>query len=190
LCMDVINNGTWIPYGGFSTSIAVQDDFAYPLPQEMPSEAAAVMMCEGITVYAALSRHRLSIPQKIGIGGISGLGHLAVQFAKAKGVEVTAISSSPRKREETFALGAQRFLQVNDHAALDQMAYYFDLRYMTAHGGVAWGKMLNILRKRGKLILSSFPDIEFSSVDLVPALTKKIRPKYKFGFKQGCLEKV
>ena len=61
---------------------------------------------------------------------------------------------------------------------------------MAAHGGIEWGKMLNILRKRGKLILSSFPDIEFSSVDLVPALTKKIRPKYKFGFKQGCLEKV
>jgi len=64
-------------------------------------------------------------------------------------------------------LDAQRFLHVNDHAVLDQMAYYFDLLYMTAHGGDKWGKMLDILRKRGKLILSGFPDIRFSSVDLV-----------------------
>jgi len=95
------------------------------------------------------------------------LGHLAVQFASAMGHEVTALSSSLKKREEALALGASRFLYVKDHAALNQMAYYFDLRYMTAHGGVAWGKMLDILRKRGKLILSGFSNISFSSVDLV-----------------------
>jgi len=167
LCMDVVNNGTWTPYGGFSSSITVQDDFAYTLPQDMPSEAAAVLMCAGITDYSALSRHCLSSPQKIGIVGIGGLGHLAVQFAKAMGHEVTALSSSPGKREEALAMGANRFLHVKDHAALNQMAYYFDLPYMTSHGGVAWVEMLQLLKKRGKLILSGFPSINFIPVDLV-----------------------
>ena len=83
------------------------------------------------------------------------------------GYEVTALSSSLRKREEALALGASRFLHVKDHAALNQMAYYFDLLYMTTHVGVAWGKMLDILRKRGKLILSGFPNISLSPVDFV-----------------------
>ncbi len=167
LCMDVVNNGTWTPYGGFSTSITVQDDFAYRLPQEMPSDMAAVMMCAGFTVYAALSRNCSSSSQKLGIVGIGGLGHLAIQFAKAMGYEVTAISSSLSKREEALELGAQRFLDSNDRTALRQLEFYFDLLYITAHGGFSWGEMLEMLRKRGRVILSGFPRINFSSVDLV-----------------------
>jgi alcohol/geraniol dehydrogenase (NADP+) len=167
LCMDVVNNGTWTPYGGFSTSITVQDDFAYSLPAEMSSEVAAVLMCAGFTVYSALSRNYLSPSQKIGIIGIGGLGHLAIQYAKAMGYEVTAISSSLRKREEAIELGAQRFLNVNDHAALRKLEFYYDLLYITAHGGIAWEEMLEMLRKRGKVILSGFPEINVGSVDIV-----------------------
>ena len=167
LCMETAENGSWTPYGGFSTSITVQEDFAYTLPQEMPSEVAAVMMCAGFTVYSALSRNYSASSKRIGIVGIGGLGHLAIQFAKAMGYEVTAISSSLKKREEAIEMGAQRFLDVSDLKALEQMAYYFDLLYITAHGGFVWGEMLEILRKRGKIILSAFPKIECGSVDLV-----------------------
>jgi uncharacterized zinc-type alcohol dehydrogenase-like protein len=83
------------------------------------------------------------------------------------GYEVTAISSSLSKQEEALQLGAQRFLNVNDPAAMRELAYYFDLLFITANGGVAWGEMLEMLRKRGKVILSGFPRINVSSVDLV-----------------------
>jgi len=165
--MDVVNNGSWTPYGGFSTSITVQDDFAYTLPEEMPSEVAAVMMCAGFTVYSALSRNYSKSSKKIGIVGIGGLGHLAIQFAQVMGFEVTAISSSLKKREEAIEMGAQNFLLVSDLTELEKMAYYFDLLYLTAHGGIAWGEMLEMLRKRGKIILSGFPKIDVGSVDLV-----------------------
>ncbi len=167
LCSDTANNGTWTPYGGFSTSITVQDDFAFALPQEMSSSTAAVLMCAGFTVFSALGRNYLSSPQKLGIVGIGGLGHLAIQYANAMGYEVTAISSSPRKREEALELGAQRFINVNDRASLRDLEFYFDLLYITAHGGFAWGEMLEMLRKRGKVILSGFPRIDVGSVDLV-----------------------
>ena len=167
LCMDVVENGSWSPYGGFSSSIVVEDGFAYPLPEEMPSEDAAVLMCAGFTVFTALSRNCTLPSLKIGIVGIGGLGHLAIQFAKAMGYEVTAISSSPGKREEALTLGANRFIAVSDKAALNQAEFYFDLLYITAHGGIAWGDMMKILKKKGKLVLSGFPQVNLSSVDLV-----------------------
>jgi len=167
LCMDVAYNGSWSPYGGFSSSIVVEDGFAYPLPDEMVSEEAAVLMCAGFTVFVPLSRNCTIPSLKIGIVGIGGLGHLAIQFAKALGYEVTAISSSPGKREEALMLGADRFIPVSDKAALNQAEFYFDMLYVTAHGGIAWGDMMKILKKRGKLFLSGFPQVDLCSVDLV-----------------------
>lgn len=167
LCLDVVNNGTWTPYGGFATSIVVQQDFAYALPQDMPAEIAAVLMCAGITVYTALSRHFSSAGQRIGIVGIGGLGHLALQFASAMGYEVTAISGSPRKKEEAFAFGAQHFIDGSDKAALKQKEDYFDMLMITSHGHIYWDHMLDILKRKGKIILIAFPEVEFSPVDLV-----------------------
>jgi uncharacterized zinc-type alcohol dehydrogenase-like protein len=167
LCLDVVNNGTWMPYGGFATSIAVQEDFAYPLPEEMQPEVAAVMMCSGLTVFTALSRNCSSPALKIGIIGIGGLGHLAIQFAKAMGYEVAAISSSPEKREEAISLGAGRFIDSSDWGTLRQYINHFDLLYITAHGGIDWDAMQAILKRRGKMVLSGFPQVNLDPTDLV-----------------------
>jgi uncharacterized zinc-type alcohol dehydrogenase-like protein len=167
LCTNVAENGSWTPYGGFSTSVAVDEGFAYSLPEEMPSEIAAVLMCAGVTVYTALRKHFTAPLQRIGIIGIGGLGHLAVQFARGMGYEVTALSSSQYKEAEALALGAERFIAVTDRQALREAAFYFDLLLVTAHGGIAWGRMFEILKKQGKLVLLGFPDIHIDSVDLV-----------------------
>lgn len=83
------------------------------------------------------------------------------------GYEVTAISSSPHKRSEVISLGADRFIAVSDQAALNEAEFYFDLLYVTAHGGIAWEDMMEILKKKGKMVISGFPDINLSSVNLV-----------------------
>jgi len=167
LCIATAENGTWTPYGGLSSSVNVQQDFAYPLPDAMPSEAAAVIMCAGFTVYSALSRCFAFPSQRIGIVGIGGLGHLAIQFAKAMGYEVTAISSSPGKQEEALALGADKFLDISDKTALAQAEFYFDSLLITSHGGILWEEMLKMLTKKGTLILAAFPQVDFIPVDFV-----------------------
>ncbi len=93
LCIDIVRSATWRPYGGFASSVVVDNRFAYQLPEPMPSETAAVLMCAGISVYSPLASHAQP-SQKIGVIGIGGLGHLAIQFAHAFGYETTAISSS------------------------------------------------------------------------------------------------
>jgi len=167
LCLAVEDNGTWTPYGGFSTSIVVQDDFAYPLPEDLPSEDAAVLLCAGLTVFTALSRYYSPAAPKIGIVGIGGLGHLALQFASAMGYEVTAISTSSKKREEALAFGASNFIDTSQTAAYRPFDGYFDRLLITSQGNLDWDDLQDILKRRGKIILVAFPHIDLDPVDLV-----------------------
>jgi uncharacterized zinc-type alcohol dehydrogenase-like protein len=167
LCLDIVQAGTWVPYGGFSSSVVVNSRFAYLVPDTMPSEVAAVLMCAGVTVYNPLRLYVKQSAQKIGIIGIGGLGHLAIQFAHALGYEVTVISSSPAKKEEALAFGADHFVASDDKVSFQELEFNFDLLLCTAHGNINWEWLLTILKKRGKLVLIGFPDIALNSTDLV-----------------------
>ena len=167
LCLDIVRSGTWVPYGGFSTSVVVDSRFAYPIPEAMPSEVAAVLMCAGVTVYSPLRSYAAGSSQKVGVIGVGGLGHLAIQFAHALGHEVTALSSSPEKKEQALAFGADHFIVAGDPATMRQADYYFDLLLCTAHGEINWESLLMTLRKTGKLILLGFPNVALNSTDLV-----------------------
>jgi len=167
LCLDIVPSGTWVPYGGFSSSVVVDGRFAYLLPAAMPSQVAAVLMCAGIAVYSPLSKYFGESSRKVAIVGVGGLGHLAIQFAHALGYEVVAISSSREKEEQALAFGADRFIDANDRDSLRQLALSFDLVLCAAGGGVDWEVMLAILRKRGTLVLTGFPDVDCNSTNLV-----------------------
>jgi uncharacterized zinc-type alcohol dehydrogenase-like protein len=167
LCMDIVASGTWVPYGGFSSSVLVDSRFAYPLPDGMPSEVAAVLMCAGITVFSPLRLYAMRPAQKIGIIGVGGLGHLALQFARALDYEVTAISSSPEKKKQALAFGADHFIASDNQKSLRQVEFSFDLLLCTAHGKLKWEALLSTLKKNGRLVLIGFPDVEFNPTDLV-----------------------
>jgi len=167
LCLDIVRSGTWVPYGGFSSSVVVDSRFAYPLPEAMPSEVAAVLMCAGVTVYSPLRSYATQTSQKIGIIGVGGLGHLAIQFARALGYEVTVISSSLEKKDQALAFGADHFIAMVDRASLRQAEFGFDMLLCTAHGKFKWEPLLEILKKNGKLVLVGFPNVELNPTDLV-----------------------
>ncbi|MGY5859151.1 MAG: NAD(P)-dependent alcohol dehydrogenase [Candidatus Thorarchaeota archaeon] len=167
LCMDIVEAGSWVPYGGFSSSVLVDNRFAYPLPDVLPSEVAAVLVCAGVAVYAPLKSYAKQLSQKIGIIGVGGLGHLAIQFAKALGYEVTAISSSPEKKEQSLDFGADHFMIASDETSLEEVAFNFDLLLCTASNNVNWKGLLNTLKKNGSMVLVGFPDVVLNSTDLV-----------------------
>jgi len=167
LCLDIVDSATWYPYGGFSTSVVVDNRFAYPLPEAMLSEVAAVLMCAGITVYAPLSAYSGQPSQKLAIMGVGGLGHLAIQFAHALGYEVTVFSSSLDKQEQALAWGADAFIVSSDRDGFRKHIFYFDLVLCTAMGQIDWNILLNIPKKVGRIILVSFPDMTMNPTDLV-----------------------
>jgi len=159
LCLQIADCGTWTPYGGFSSSVVVDDGFAYPLPPALPAEAVAVLMCAGIAVYPPLRKYAAP-GSRVGVVGIGGLGHLALQFAKALGCEVTALSSSPAKEEAARAFGADHFLLTTDRAAMEDHEFGFDVLVCTAPAGQAWANLVMVLNKDGRLVLPAFAPLD------------------------------
>ncbi|MBN2148441.1 MAG: NAD(P)-dependent alcohol dehydrogenase [Anaerolineales bacterium] len=167
LCMKIEDTTVMVPYGGFSSSVVADHRFVYPLSSSMPGESAAVLMCAGITVYSALLTYVTAPDLKVAILGVGGLGHLAIQFAHAFGCEVTAMSSSPDKKEQALGFGADHFIDTNDKDSMQQVDYGYDLLICTATQGINWSPLLMSLKKRGRLVLLGFPDIELNSTNLV-----------------------
>ncbi len=97
-------------HGGYADRVRANARFVVPIPDALDSEQAAPLLCAGITVYNPLRINRVNPSSHIGIVGIGGLGHIALQFARVFGAEVTAFSTSAGKEGEARALGAHHFV--------------------------------------------------------------------------------
>lgn len=144
-------------HGGFADAIRVPARFVIPIPPALESENAAPLLCAGITVYTPLRAHGVSPASRVGIIGIGGLGHLALQFARVFGAEVTAFSTSPAKEAEAKALGAHHFCNTRESKAMKALAASFDLILSTVHADQDWPAFLAALRPRGLLCLVGAP---------------------------------
>jgi len=134
-----------VGHGGFAHSLRADHRFAVPIPEALDSAAAAPLLCAGITVYAALSR-LVRPATRVGIIGIGGLGHLALQFARAMGAEVFAFSTSADKQEEAGRFGAHHFVVSNDPAEMQRVAGSLDVLLATATANLDWSTWLGTLR--------------------------------------------
>lgn len=153
-------------HGGYADAVRVNARFAVILPDELDSETAAPLLCGGITVYNPLRKLGVSPASRVGVIGIGGLGHLALQFARAFGAEVTAFSSSPGKEDEAMAMGAHRFVNSRENKALKAVEGSQDLILSTINATQDWGVYLSALRPHGTLCLVGVPPAPVS----VPAL--------------------
>jgi uncharacterized zinc-type alcohol dehydrogenase-like protein len=100
-------------HGGFGDYLKVDSRFAFLIPDGLATELAGPLLCGGITVYSGLRHAGMTGGQEIGVIGIGGLGHLAVQFAAKLGNRVTVFTSSPDKAEFAARLGAQEAVVIN-----------------------------------------------------------------------------
>jgi uncharacterized zinc-type alcohol dehydrogenase-like protein len=137
--------------GGFASHIRIDNRFVYPLPEKLSSENAAPLMCAGITVYSPIRRAAEKPNRKVGIIGVGGLGHLAIQFAKAFGCEVTAFSTTPEKADEARALGAQNFVVSADEKQMEKTKGSMDFILSTASGRLEWPNWFELLRPKGQI---------------------------------------
>jgi uncharacterized zinc-type alcohol dehydrogenase-like protein len=144
-------------HGGFAEMIRADSRFAYAIPDELESENAGPLLCGGITVYSPLRNYGVKPWMKVGVIGIGGLGHLALQFARAIGCEVTAFSSTPEKETEAKSFGAHRFIASKEKGALEKAANSLDFIINTVFAGLDWAAYLNVLRPNGKLCFVGAP---------------------------------
>jgi uncharacterized zinc-type alcohol dehydrogenase-like protein len=143
-------------HGGFAERIRVDARFAFPIPETLASEHAAPLLCGGVTVYAPLRRHARP-GMRVGVVGIGGLGHLGLQFARAMGCEVTALSASPDKETEAYGFGAHRFVLTRGAAGLRSAAGRLDFLLSTVFTRPDVSLLLDTLRPNGVLCFVGVP---------------------------------
>jgi len=143
--------------GGYADSVRVNSRFAIPVPEVLVSESVAPLLCGGITVFAPMRRHGVNPSSRVGVVGIGGLGHLALQFAKTFGAEVTALSTSIDKEAEARKMGADHFVNTRDMAELKKIAGSFDFLLSTASADQEWQALMNSLRPKGTLCVVGVP---------------------------------
>lgn len=162
-------------YGGYSTSIVVREKFVLKIPDNMPLDAAAPLLCAGITTYSPLSHWKAGPGKKVAVIGLGGLGHMAVKIANAMGAEVTVISHSDKKKEDAFRLGAKHFVaSKNNEQMFTDLANTFDLIINTVSVKLDWGAYLGLLKLDGTMVLLGVPP-ESPELMAFPLIAKRRR---------------
>ena len=107
-------DGSGITHGGYSQSIVTHEDFVLHIADNLPLDAAAPLLCAGITTYSPLKYWKVGKGTRVGVLGLGGLGHMGVKLAVAMGAEVTMLSHSPSKEKDAKRLGAHQFVLTSD----------------------------------------------------------------------------
>ena len=144
-------------HGGYADLVRANARFVIPIPGALESEQSAPLLCAGITVYNPLRTHGINPSSRVGVVGIGGLGHLAVQFARVFGAEVTAFSTSAAKEEEARALGAHNFVNTRESKAMKEVFGTLDFVLSTISEDQDWGVYLQTLRPTGTLCFVGVP---------------------------------
>lgn len=149
-----------ITYGGYSDSMVVDEHYAIRIPDGMPLDAAAPLLCAGITVYSPLKYYGLDKPGlHVGVVGLGGLGHMAVKFAKALGANVTVISTSPNKKKEALEnLGADSFLVSREQDQMQAAMGSLDGIIDTVSAVHPLMPLICLLKPHGKIIMVGLPE--------------------------------
>ncbi|MGO1770291.1 MAG: NAD(P)-dependent alcohol dehydrogenase [Microbacterium sp.] len=141
-----------ITQGGYSTHIVVDEGFVLRVPEAIPYEKAAPLLCAGITTYSPLARWKAGPGTRVAVVGMGGLGHMAVKIAVAMGAEVTVLSRTPAKRDDALAFGAVAHVATGEDGALKRLRRSFDLIINTVSAPLDMNAYLATLRPQGTLV--------------------------------------
>lgn len=156
-------------HGGFADRVRCRSPWAFPLPEGVDAASAGPLFCGGITVFGPIVAFDVKPTDRVGVIGIGGLGHLALQFLNKWGCEVTAFTSSESKRDEALAMGAHHAVSSRDGEALARLAGAFDFILVTANVTLDWNAYIAALAPRGRLhfvgaVLEPVPVAAFSLI--------------------------
>ncbi len=139
-------------FGGYSTSIVVKDSFVLKIPDALDIKAAAPILCAGVTTYSPLRHWQVKEGSKVGVAGLGGLGHMAVQLAKAMGAEVTVLTTKEEKRADAERLGAHQVLISDDKKTMTANELTLDLILITIPDKFDVNPYISLLKRNGSLV--------------------------------------
>ena len=150
-------DGKTVAMGGYSNNFVINEDYAVSIPDNLPMEGVAPLLCAGITLYSPIKHWNVRPGMKVAVMGLGGLGHMGVKFAVAMGAEVTVLSHSPSKQADALAMGAHHFVSTKEPENLKPLVKSFDLILNTVSAELVIGDYLNLLTLDGTLVVIGLP---------------------------------
>lgn len=166
-------DGSGMTQGGYSNAIVTTEDFVLKIPDSIPLDKAAPLLCAGITLYSPLMHWKAGPGKKVGILGLGGLGHMGVKIAVALGADVTVLSHSDKKREDAKLFGAQNFLNTKNVDVFTDNAEKFDLIINTVSSAdLDMAAYFSLLKLDGTLVNVGAPEKPLS-VNVFPLIMRR-----------------
>jgi len=157
MCSDAV--ATIAGRGGFADRVRASSEWVIPIPDGLDAASAGPMFCGGITVFNPIVEFDVQPTDHVGVVGIGGLGHLALQFLNAWGCDVTAFTSSPGKADEARKMGAHDVIDSRDADAIARAEGSLDFVLVTANANLDWSAFLSTLGPKGRLhFVGAVPD--------------------------------
>jgi len=138
-------------HGAFATKVRCHWCWATPIPEGIDLAKAGPLLCGGITVFNPLLECGVLPTHKVGVIGIGGLGHMALEFLNKWGCDVTAFTSSASKSDEARRMGAHHVLDSRSAEQLQKAAGSFDFILSTVNANLDWTAYLSALAPKGRL---------------------------------------
>ena len=143
--------------GGYSNIMVINEDYAVSIPENLPLDGVAPLLCAGITLYSPIKHWKAGPGKKVAVMGLGGLGHMGVKFAAAMGAEVTVFSHSPSKESDAKAMGAHHFVSTKDADFYKSHIKHFDLILNTVSAELNINDYLQMLNVDGTLVVIGLP---------------------------------
>ncbi|MGF3057492.1 NAD(P)-dependent alcohol dehydrogenase [Microbacterium sp. YY-01] len=158
-----------VTQGGYSQQIVVTEDFVLRIPDAIALDRAAPLLCAGITTYSPLRHWNAGPGTRVAVVGLGGLGHMAVQIARAMGADVTVLSQTLAKAEDGLRLGAHRYLATSDPSTFRDNKRAFDLIINTVSAQIPVDDYLSLLDINGAMVCLGAPPeaLSFDALRLI-----------------------
>ena len=150
-------DGKTLAMGGYSNMMVINEDYAVSIPENLPLDGVAPLLCAGITLYSPIKHWKAGPGKKVAVMGLGGLGHMGVKFAAAMGAEVTVFSHSPKKESDAKAMGAHHFISTKNPDFNLNLIKHFDLILNTVSAELNINDYLQMLNVDGTLVVIGLP---------------------------------
>lgn len=141
-----------LTYGGYANDIVVKDHFVIGIPDTLDLDVASPLLCAGVTTYNPMKKWNVGPGKKVGIIGMGGLGHLAVQFAHKMGAEVTVLGHSKGKNEEAKRFGADAYELTTEVETFNKLKGKFDFILNTVAVSLDVDAYVSLLKVNGAMV--------------------------------------
>ena len=150
-------DGKTTAMGGYSNVMVINEDYAVSIPDNLPLDGVAPLLCAGITLYSPIKHWNTGPGKKVAVMGLGGLGHMGVKFAVALGADVTVFSHSPAKEADAKAMGAHHFVSTKEEDFSKKYRKHFDLILNTVSAELDINTYLEMLNVDGTLVVIGLP---------------------------------